>query len=212
MILELTLASVLLWYSAIAMIAYNAAYGSFVWYGLIGIVQLFAMVFWTTQVLIRVLYNLVNLDYLITKYDIETYSTITFYDPIGIAGSDLDQTETLIWFEQLLFGNRRSQLYANIMMSIVFSLHPMTMVLGWFFLFQVPPGILFEAIVYPTFPQYDTPYIPWTTYLRYVINGFQHEEAEEADAEKPKPKKDDERLENGFMASKADYVVFGDVE
>lgn len=48
----------------------------------------------------------------------------------------------------------------------------MTMVLGWFFLFQVPAGILFELVVYPIFPQYDTPYIPWTVYLEYVINGF----------------------------------------
>jgi len=172
MILELTLFSVVLWYSAFAMVGYNAYYNSFVSYGIIGIVQIFAMVFWTTQALIRLTYNLVNLDYLITKYDIETYSTITFYDPVGITASDLDSTETLIWFEQLLFGNRRSQLYANIMMSIVFSLHPMTMVLGWFFLFQVPAGILFELVIYPIFPQYDTPYIPWTVYLEYVINGF----------------------------------------
>jgi len=82
-----------------------------------------------------VLYNLVNLDYLITKYDITTYSTINFYDPLSISFSGLDTTDQLIWWEQLLFGNRRSQLYINIVMGIVFSLHPMTMILGWFFLF-----------------------------------------------------------------------------
>jgi hypothetical protein len=133
----------------------------------------------------------VNLDYLITKYDVTTYSTITFYDPLGVAFSDLDTTEQLIWWEQLLFGNRRSHLYMNIIMAIVFSLHPMTMIIGWFFLFQVPIGLLFEAVVYPLFPQYDTPYIPWTVYIEYVLRGFEHDDVVENDLIKPDSKEDD---------------------
>ena len=172
LVIELTLGSALLWYSALAMIGYNIASGTFVWFGLIGLVQAFAMVFWTASLLIRLVYNLVNIDYLVNKYDVATYSTITFYDPLSIISSDLETTQQIIYYEQLLFGNRRSMLYANIMMSIVLALHPLTFIPSWFFLFQVPAGILFELAIYPLFPQYDTPYIPWTTYFEYVINGL----------------------------------------
>jgi hypothetical protein len=106
------------------------------------------------------------------------------------------------------------------MMAVVFSLHPMTMILGWFFLFQVPAGLLFELVVYPLFPQFDTPYIPWTAYIDYVVNGFEFPEAEESDADKPNNKKDDiiiddgalENSNNKFILEGADHVVFGDVE
>lgn len=165
------LGSGLIWYSAFAMIYYNAAKGTFLYFGLIGILQVLAAIFWSTTMLIRFVYNLVNLEYLILKYDITTYSTITFYDPLGINLSEMDDINKLIYFEQLIFGNRRSMLYANIIMSIVLGLHPLTFIPSWFFLFQVPIGILFELVVYPFFPMYDTPYVSWTDYLYEIVNG-----------------------------------------
>lgn len=48
MIGELTIGQVLLWYTAFAMIGYNAYYGSFVYYGIVGLAMVFAMVFWTS--------------------------------------------------------------------------------------------------------------------------------------------------------------------
>ena len=99
LVIELTLGSALLWYSALAMIGYNIASGTFVWFGLIGLVQAFAMVFWTASLLIRLVYNLVNIDYLVNKYDVATYSTITFYDPLSIISSDLETTQQIIYYE-----------------------------------------------------------------------------------------------------------------
>jgi hypothetical protein len=87
LLVELTVGQVILWYSAFAIVGYNIT-SSFVPWSLIGLVQVFAMIFWTTSLLIRALYNFVNLDYLIKKYDITTYSTITFYDPFFINFSD----------------------------------------------------------------------------------------------------------------------------
>lgn len=71
----------------------------------------------------------------------------------------------------MLFGNKRSMLYANILMAAVLSLHPITFVISWFFLFQVPIQILLEAFIYPWFPQYDTPYVPWWEYVAWVETG-----------------------------------------
>ena len=107
---------------------------------------------WYASLIIRLVYNLVNADYLIKKYDITTYSTITFYDPLGINFSNETMVEQIIWWEQLIFGNRRSQLYANIMMWFVLQLHPLTSMFAWFFLFQVPIGMLLELFLYPLFP------------------------------------------------------------
>ena len=193
LLLELTAGQFILWYSAFAMVGYNTS--TFVPWGLVGIIQIFAMIFWTTSLLIRALYNFVNLDYLIKVYDITTYSTITFYDPLGISFSDLNQAEIVIYFEQLVFGNRRSMLYANIMMFLALAIHPLTFIPSWFFLFQIPIGIIFETIVYPIFPQYDTPYVPWTTYIYYALNGFEGVTPEGADIELPEQK--DEKENNG---------------
>ena len=98
----------LLLFSAFLMVGYNVVSLTFWPWGVIGMLQVVTILIWYSNLIIQLIYNLVNADYLIKKYDITTYSTITFYDPLGISFSDETVVEQIIWWEQLVFGNRRS--------------------------------------------------------------------------------------------------------
>jgi len=62
-------------------------------------------------------------------------------------------------------------LYANLMMGFVLSFHPMTFMLAWFFWAQVPVQLMLDTVVYPIFPQFDQPYIPWVQFVEFLL-GF----------------------------------------
>lgn len=187
---EATIGSFFLWYSAFSLIIYNGVYNSFLYYGIVGIIQLLGMFVWSASLFIRVFYNAVIFWWLYSKYDILTYSTIVFFDPISIFVSEEDFFAQLIWWEQLFFGNRRSALYVNFLMAIIFAAHPMTISLSWYFLFQIPAALLFETIIYPIFPQFDTPYIPWIDFFEYVFNGFVHNDVTDKGIVEPIPRED----------------------
>jgi len=190
LILELVGGQVVLWACAFLMVIFNLAKGTFVWYGMIGLLQMFCLIFWFASLVTRLIYNFVNLEWLVTHYDVSTYSTVTFRDPVTITFSELNATEQFVWWEQYLLGNKRSMLYANIMMSVVLALHPITFPFSWFFLFQVPIQTLLDVIIYPIFPMYDTPYIPWTDYLLKAIQNSRDDNSSEEDSEEKSADKD----------------------
>jgi hypothetical protein len=140
-ILELFLGQPALWTASTLIVYYNVAAGGWAWLwpGSVGAVQWCALLIWAPSLLIRLTYSLTSFFYLVLRYDAGTYQGIPFYDPINIWEADnLDIYGQLIWWEQLLLGNKRSMLYANIMMGTVLSFHPMTFMLSWFFWAQVP--------------------------------------------------------------------------
>lgn len=125
------------------------------------------LLFWDVTLVLRAVYAIVNLEYLVNKYDASSYSTIVFLNPLLVNFSSLDTVETVIWWEQFLFGNKRSALYGNLVMAFVLTLQPMTFMLSWWFLFQIPVQLLLDVVVYPLYPWFDTPYVPWKEYVLY---------------------------------------------
>lgn len=96
----------------------------------------------------------------------DRYVTILFGTPWNIFTLEqFDTVAILVYIEQLLVGNKRLSLYANAMMGAAMLLHPITFSIAWFFYGQLPFQIILDLFVYPFFPQFDTPQIPWNEYL-----------------------------------------------
>lgn len=60
---------------------------------------MFGLAFWAITIIVRVIYAVVNLDYLVTKYDSTTFSTVVFLNPLLVNFSGLDEVETIVWWE-----------------------------------------------------------------------------------------------------------------
>lgn len=69
--------------------------------------------------------------------------------------------EFLISLEQLFFGNKRLALYANVLMGIALSLHPITFFVAVYYIAQTPIEVLMDLIIYLIYPWMDTPPIDW---------------------------------------------------
>lgn len=181
--LELTVGVAALTISAWMIVVYNIIGNSWWPYIWAGVLQLYALVFWVFSLLVRFVYALVNIDWILTNYSDETYSTIVFPNPLTVTSTHTEGLESLIWWEQLLFGPKRSMLYANILMFITLSLHPMTFIFAWFFAFQIPFQVLLDGLVYPFFPQFDSPYIPWVEYIALIREQLEGPPPEEQEVE-----------------------------
>lgn len=94
LILEFVLGQIVLWASAFSMVAFNiTAPGTFVWYGMLGLLQMSCLIIWFVSLLIRLVYNFVNLEWLVNNYDVTGWTTVTFRDPISVSVSNLNSTE-----------------------------------------------------------------------------------------------------------------------
>ena len=91
--------------------------------------------------------------------------TILFGTPWNAFGAaDYGWLAILVYFEQLFWGNKRLSAYANMVMGAAMLLHPITFNLAWFWYAQLPFQVILDFFVYPFFPQFDTPQIPWQEY------------------------------------------------
>lgn len=112
-------------------------------------------------------YAVINSVYIQTRYDPTTYSTIlfpTFFNGFGISG-DNGWLQALVYIEQLLVGNKRLALYNNMMMATTLLLHPISLPFAFYFIGQLPFQFVLDLFVYPVFPQFDTPQVPWHEYF-----------------------------------------------
>lgn len=75
-----------------------------------------------------------------------------------------------VWWEQQFLGSQKLQVYVNILSAIVNAFHPRTLIFTIYYLSQLPPGIVLEAIVYPLYPFMNLPYIPWDTYFKNLTD------------------------------------------
>lgn len=70
LLVELTFIQAIVLISAFSLIGFNIWKGTFVWNGIIGLAQLTALIFWDVTMVFRLVYNFVNFEYLINKYDL----------------------------------------------------------------------------------------------------------------------------------------------
>ena len=169
LILEFVVSNWILFTVSSLIIYFNAAGNTFVWNGIFGVLQILALIAWNFGLLIRLLYIVVNLDYLVNVYDQDSYNTIVFYNPVSILFDDnVDEAAAASYWLQLLFGNKRSNIWFNLLMAVVLSLHPVSFMFSWYFLFQVPLQTILDIFVYPFVPQYDTPFVDWGEYSAYI--------------------------------------------
>jgi len=91
-----------------------------------------------------------------------------FYTPANFIFAGKDTLGLILFAEQLLLGNKRLGMYNNIFLAIVLSLHPISFMFSWYYLFQVPINVLLDVFIYPWFPQFDTPQIDWQWYWAEV--------------------------------------------
>lgn len=112
-------------------------------------------------------YAAINSVYIQTRYDPTKYVTIqfgTFFNAFNTTGEN-GWLQTLVYIEQLLVGNKRLALYNNIMMAIVLALHPISLPFAFYYIGQLPFQLILDIIVYPLFPQFDIPQVPWYEYF-----------------------------------------------
>lgn len=112
-------------------------------------------------------YAVINSVYIQTRYDPTTYSTIlfpTFFNGFGIEGEN-GWLQALVYIEQLLVGNKRLALYNNMMMATTLLMHPISLPFAFYFIGQLPFQFVLDIFVYPVFPQFDTPQVPWHEYF-----------------------------------------------
>ena len=97
----------------------------------------------------------------------DKYVTILFGTPWNIGGQEeWGALEIFVYLEQLFFGNKRLSLYANAIMASAMLLHPLTFSFGFYWFAQLPFQVVLDLFVYPFFPQFDTPQVPWGEYLK----------------------------------------------
>ena len=112
-------------------------------------------------------YAVINSVYIQSRYDPTTYSTIlfpTFFNGFGAEGEQA-WLQILVYLEQLLLGNKRLALYNNLMMATTLLLHPISLPFAFYFIGQLPFQFVLDIFVYPLFPQFDTPQVPWHEYF-----------------------------------------------
>ena len=114
-------------------------------------------------------YAVINSVYIQSRYDPTTYSTIlfpTFFNGFGVQEGDTDAwLQILVYLEQLFVGNKRLALYNNIMMATTLLMHPISLPFAFYFIGQLPFQFVLDIFVYPFFPQFDTPQVPWHEYF-----------------------------------------------
>jgi len=139
-------------------------------YFIFGIIQVIASCMYIVSNAIILAYDIINSVYLQSRYDPIAYVTIQFGTWWNVFGSN-DQTKengwlaTLVYLEQIFIGNKRLAFYANIMMAAVMSFHPITLPFSLFWYSQLPFQAVLDLIVYPIWPQFDTPQLPWYEYF-----------------------------------------------
>lgn len=128
-----------------------------------GIINVIAAYFYVAFQSIILAYAVVNSTYIQTRYDTVNYVKIKFgtlFNSFGGSGENA-WLETLVYVEQLLIGNKRLAIYNNIIMAVALALHPISLPFAFYFIGQLPFQIVLDVFVYPFFPQFDTPQIPW---------------------------------------------------
>jgi len=73
----------------------------------------------------------------------------------------------LVYWEQLVLGNKRLGLLNDVFMGAILLLHPRTLPGAAYFLAQLPIQIFYDLLLFPLFPQYDVPYVPWQFLFGY---------------------------------------------
>lgn len=131
-----------------------------------GILQVIAGSFYICTSAIVLAYDVINSVYLQSRYDPVEYVTIQFGTWSNVFAANEETQEngwlaTLVYLEQIFIGNKRMAMYANIMMAAALSLHPITLPFSLFFYSQLPFQMVLDLIVYPIWPQFDTPQLPW---------------------------------------------------
>ena len=127
----------------------------------VGIVQILATYVYVMNNAIIMTYNVLNSVYLQSRYPIDTWVTIQFGTLWNFFNQDGDFLRILVYLEQLFIGNKRLALYSNFMMAVVTLGHPITLPFSMYWWSQVPIQAILDLIVYPIWPQFDTPQIPW---------------------------------------------------
>lgn len=154
-----------LWHlaSGTAMIYFNKDDSGSTTYFWLGIVHVTSVFFFVIAESIVMAYNVINATYLQSRYNPGNWATIQFGTIINAYGAKDEDSliKTLLYLEQLFIGNKRLNFYANLMMSIVSSFHPITLPIGMYYITQLPIQMILDLIVYPVWPQFDTPQIPW---------------------------------------------------
>lgn len=132
-----------------------------------GVIQIIAAYFYVAFQSIILGYAVVNSVYIQTRYDTLNPVKIQFgtlFNAFSGTGENA-WLESLIYLEQLFIGNKRLALYNNIIMATALALHPITLPFAFYFIGQLPFQIILDVFVYPFFPQFDTPQVPWEEVL-----------------------------------------------
>ena len=66
-----------------------------------------------------------------------------------------------LFVSDLFFHYKKLQLYAEIFLAAVMSLHPITIVLSFYYWAQIPIKVLFDLTLYPIYPEFDVPKIDY---------------------------------------------------
>lgn len=126
-----------------------------------GAIQIAATMFYIYSNAVVVTYDTVNAVYLKSRYRTDDYVTVLFGTLWNLYGDEWDGWAILVYLEQLFIGNKRLAAYANIMMAAAMTLHPITFPMSMYFWAQIPFNVVLDFAIYPFFPQFDTPQIPW---------------------------------------------------
>jgi len=110
---------------------------------------------------VRIVYDTINSVYLMSRYPMDEYVTILFGTPWNIYGEEWEALDIVVYLEQLIFGNKRLAAFANMIMMAAMMLHPITFAVSFYWVAQLPFNAILEFLIYPIFPQFDTPQIPW---------------------------------------------------
>ena len=168
---ELSFAQMPMWTGTLLILVFNPLLdvqnAKFNMYSILSIAQILTIFALNISLITRLAQNLLNLEYLLSKYGMSTlhYQTIIFLNPLTINFSTMELLQKIVWWRDFVFGNKKQNLYFNFLTGVAFSLHPLSLVLSTYYLFQIPLQLFLDLFVYIWYPQFDMPYVTLDEYV-----------------------------------------------
>lgn len=149
--------------SGVNIVNFNNDFSSMYFY--IGMAQAAASWISISNQSVVMAYNVINAVYLQSRYDPTTWVTIEFPTWFNQFGEDDTFLSAIVYLEQIFVGNKRLALYNNMMMATALLFHPISAPFALYYIAQIPFQFILDIFIYPFYPQFDTPQLPWHEYF-----------------------------------------------